>query len=603
MGLLEKVNYPKDLKKLSTKQLNVLSREIRNFLLEKVSKTGGHLASNLGVVELSIALHKFLDCPKDSLIWDVGHQCYVHKILTGRKKGFDQLRQKGGMSGFPDPKESEYDLFKTGHASTSISIAMGIAEANLRMRKKSKVVAVIGDGSFTGGLTLEAINQIGYLGTPVTIIMNDNRMSIAENVGALSRYTKRIEKTKTYRDVKNLLDQVKENCHPDDKECIRRISKLRKLFKKVGTPGLLFEKLGINYIGPVDGHSFSGLEKVLKEGEKVTGPVLIHVRTKKGMGYGFAEDRADKFHGVSPFVVENGNSKKCSKEKSYTDVFGDQLLKMAKKNDRIVGITAAMSSGTGLNKLANELPSQFFDVGICEGHAVTFAAGMAKSGYRPVVAIYSTFLQRSLDQIIHDVCLQKLPVIFAIDRAGLVGEDGPTHHGVFDVSFLRFIPNIVLMAPKDGNELEMMLSYALRIKKPVAIRYPRGCIDDNLIEDVKHEQITIGKAEYLLKGRDKIVVFYGNHLARALKIVGGKKDFSIVNARFAKPIDNRLIKMIGRAKEATIIEENAKAGGFASGILEKLIAQKINTKIKIIGIEDSFVDHGNVDGLRKKYLV
>jgi len=385
-NMLEKVNYPKDLKKLSAKQLVALAEEIRFFLLKKISKNGGHLASNLGVVELTIALHKHLDCPKDSLIWDVGHQSYVHKILTGRKHLFNNLRVRGGLSGFPDPAESKYDLFKTGHASTSISTAMGISETNRRMKKKSRVVAVIGDGSFTGGLALEAVNQIGYLQTPMIIVMNDNRMSIAENVGALSRYTKRIENTKTYQELKENIKNLMEICPADDKECHKNVRDLKKALKQMGTPGMLFEKLGIHYIGPVDGHSITEIIKALKKAETFSGPVLVHVRTRKGMGYQFAEEKSEKFHGVSPFILENGNSQKASGV-TYTDIFGETILKLAEKNPRIIGITAAMPSGTGMNELANKLPGQFFDVGICEAHAVAFAAGMAKNGFRPVVAI------------------------------------------------------------------------------------------------------------------------------------------------------------------------------------------------------------------------
>lgn len=598
--MLEKINYPKDLKKLSSKQLAVLTNEIRDFLLAKVSKTGGHLASNLGVVELTIALHKFLDCPKDSLIWDVGHQCYVHKILTGRKKLFDNLRELGGMSGFPDPKESDCDLFKTGHASVSISTAMGVAETNRRMGKKDRVVAVIGDGSFTGGLALEAINQIGYLQTPMIIVMNDNRMSIAENVGALSRYTKRIERTKTYQEVKDNINQLMSLCSSDDKECFRKVRKLKKSLKKVGTPGLLFEKLGIHYIGPVDGHSIVEMTKALKKADSVDGPVLIHARTKKGMGYQFAEEKAEKFHGVSPFVLENGNSQGKSKV-SYTDVFGKAILDAAKKNSKVIGITAAMPSGTGLNLLANELPEQFFDVGICEGHAVAFAAGMAKNGFRPVVAIYSTFLQRALDQVLHDVCLQKLPVVFAIDRAGLVGEDGPTHHGAFDLSYLRSAPGLVIMAPRDGKELEMMLRYALKIKKPVAIRYPRGEAKSILGGD-KRTPLEMGKAELIKKGKEKVIISIGNQIDKALELAEKEKSCAVYNARFVKPLDGALIRAIKRAKEAIIIEENSKVGGFASAVLEQLAVHNVKTKVKSIGIEDEFVEHGNVGMLRRKYL-
>lgn len=598
--MLEKINNPKDLKGLSSRQLSILADEIRNFLLSKISKNGGHLASNLGVVELTIALHKHLDSPKDSLIWDVGHQCYVHKILTGRKNLFENLRTRGGLSGFPDPRESEHDLFKTGHASASISTAMGISETNRRMKKDNKVVAVIGDGSFTGGLALEAINQIGYIQTPMIIVMNDNRMSISENVGALSRYTKRIEKTKTYQELKESIDSLKNVCPPDDKKFQGNVRDLKKALKQMGTPGMLFEKLGIHYIGPVDGHSIPEVTKALKKAEVFSGPVLIHVRTKKGMGYQFAEEKAEKFHGVSPFILKNGNSQSRSKT-TFTDVFGKTILELARKNPKIIGVTAAMPSGTGLNLLANELPQQFFDVGICEGHATAFAAGMAKNGFRPVVAIYSTFLQRALDQVIHDVCLQKLPVIFAIDRAGLVGEDGPTHHGVFDISYLRIIPGMIMMAPRDGKELEMMLRYATRIKKPVSIRYPRGRAD-NVFDDRKRKPIVIGKAELIRKGKSKIIISIGNQLKKALDIADKEKDCSVYNARFVKPLDRNLLKVIKRAKQATIIEENVKTGGFASSLLEELSKNNVKTKIKIMGIEDRFVEHGEADILREEFI-
>jgi len=598
--MLEKINHPKDLKSLSPRQLSTLADEIRRFLLSKISKNGGHLASNLGVVELTIALHRYLDSPKDSLIWDVGHQCYVHKILTGRKNLFDNLRTRGGLSGFPDPKESGHDLFKTGHASASISTAMGISETNRRMKKNNKVVAVIGDGSFTGGLALEAINQIGYIQTPMIIVMNDNRMSISENVGALSRYTKRIEKTKTYQELKESIDSLKQACPTDDKEFQGNVRDLKRALKQMGTPGMLFEKLGIHYIGPVDGHSIYEITKALKKTEAFNGPVLIHVRTKKGMGYQFAEEKAEKFHGVSPFILENGNSQNSSKT-TYTDIFGKTILKLARKNPKIIGVTAAMPSGTGLNLLANELPKQFFDVGICEGHATAFAAGMAKNGFRPVVAVYSTFLQRALDQIIHDVCLQKLPVIFAIDRAGLVGEDGPTHHGVFDISYLRIIPGMVVMSPRDGKELEMMLRYATKIKRPVAIRYPRGRAE-NILENKKRDPIMMGKAELIKKGKSKTVISIGNQLGRALKLAERQKNCSIYNARFAKPVDQNLIKVIKKADQAIIIEENVKTGGFASALLEELSGSKVNTKIKILGIGDKFVEHGEVESLRKEFI-
>lgn len=494
---------------------------------------------------------------------------------------------------------------------------MGIAETNKRLKNKNKVVAVIGDGSFTGGLALEAINQIGYLGTPMIIIMNDNRMSIAENVGALSRYTKRIEKTETYKNVKENIEELTQVCSAEGQvqlrpakrdyekqACLKNVRALKKAFKQMGMPGMLFEKLGINYIGPVDGHSFVEIEKALKKTERFNGPVLIHARTKKGMGYPLAEEKAEKFHGISPFQLENGEGNGGPKKQSFTDVFGEAMVRLARKDSKIIGITAAMPSGTGLNKLANELPNQFFDVGICEGHASAFAAGMAKNGFRPVIAVYSSFLQRSLDQIIHDICLQNLPVTFAVDRAGIVGEDGPTHHGAFDLSFLRFIPNLVVMAPRDGEELEMMLKFALRTKKPMAIRYPRGSADCRLTTtDIeKRLPITMGKAELIKKGSEQVIVSVGNRADQAWEMAKRKKDCAVWNARFVKPLDRAIVNSIKKADEAIVIEENAKMGGFGSAVLEELTKQNIKTKIRLIGIEDEFVEHGDAHELRKEYL-
>jgi 1-deoxy-D-xylulose-5-phosphate synthase len=601
--MLEKVNFPGDLKNLSTKQFAELAKDIRKFMLKNISQTGGHLASNLGVVELAIALHKFLNCPSDSLIWDVGHQCYAHKILTGRKHLFKTLRQKNGLSGFPDPLESEYDLFKTGHASVSISSAMGIAESNKRSGRKNRVVCVIGDGSFTGGLALSAINQIGYLQTKMTIILNDNRMSISENVGALSLYTRRIEKTKVYQEVKKNIANLAEFCAlSGNLKYLKDVQKLKKTFKQVGTPGLLFEKLGVHYVGPIDGHAVGEIVSALREADNYAGPVLIHARTIKGFGYQFAQDQAEKFHGVLPFDLENGNSRKKSQTKSFTDIFGETILRLAKKNRKIIGITAAMPSGTGLNLLANALPDQFFDVGICEEHAVAFAAGMAKNEFSPIVAIYSTFIQRALDQIIHDVCLQNLPVIFALDRAGFVGEDGPTHHGVFDISFLRSIPNLVFLAPRDGVELALMLEFALKLKKPVAIRYPRGSAENRTKEKLKRAPVMLGKAELVRKGRKKVIISLGNQIEKALSMAEGDLDCAVYNARFIKPLDAELIYAIGIADTAIILEENVKAGGFGSAILEELAKAGIKTEIKLIGVEDQFVEHGKAEILREEYL-
>lgn len=600
--MLSKINSPKEIKNLNSRQLDNLAREIREFILENVSQTGGHLASNLGAVELTLALHKFLDCPKDKIVWDVSHQCYTHKILTGRKNKFKKLRQRGGISGFTKRSESKYDCFGAGHASTSISAAMGIAEAAKKQDKDTRTVAVIGDGSLTGGLALEAINQVGYLGTKLIIVLNDNKMSISPNVGALSGYTQRIEKTQIYKNVKKQMRELIENCAAGDEEYLAKLKSFKKALKKVGTPGLIFEKLGINYIGPVDGHNVSALERALKKADKLKGPSLIHARTKKGMGYQIAQDSPDKFHGVSPFEVANGQSLKAKNGRSFSAAFGDKLLKIAKRNKKVVAITAAMPSGTGLADFANQLPSQFFDVGICEEHAVTFAAGLAAEGMKPVVAIYSTFLQRSYDQIIHDVCLQNLPVVFALDRAGLVGEDGPTHHGVFDISFLRHIPNLTVLAPKDNQELEQMLEFSVCHKGPIALRYPRGC-GTNF--DFSPKSISLGKSEVIQKGSPEapVIISVGNQLVRALEVAKKQKTKStIINARFVKLIDPAIFSLIKKASKAIIIEENAKAGGFGSAVLEGLAKRKIQAQVKLMGIEDQFVEHGEVGQLRKEYI-
>lgn len=625
--MLESIRSPRDLRKLTNAQLDRLAAEIREFLVCHVSQTGGHLASNLGVVELTLALHKYLDCPRDKIIWDVGHQSYVHKIITGRKNGFAKLRQRGGMSGFPRRSESRYDEFGAGHASTSISAAMGIAEAYAKQKKKVRVAAVIGDGAMTGGLALEAINQIGYLQSNVMIVLNDNRMSISENVGALSLYTKRIENTETYQQVRNEINGLLGETR-GDRDRYARLKSLKKALKEVGTPGLLFEKLGINYFGPVDGHSFAELQKAFAFASEAQGPILIHVRTRKGLGYEPAECAADKFHGVSPFSVETGKAVSCSNGVSYSQAFGETMVKLAERNKKIVAITAAMPSGTGLADFANRFPEQFYDVGICEEHAVTFAAGLAASGLRPVVAVYSTFLQRAYDQVIHDVCLQNLPVVFAIDRAGLVGEDGPTHHGVFDLSYLRHIPNLTILAPKDTTELSAMLRYALNQKGPIAIRYPRGCDERNLITqklDLLRRQSGVrivlkkprssicSKAEVLCEPanlsfsshrQDSVVlVAVGSQVLRSIEYALRKKiSATIINARSVKPIDNTVFAAIKKAGKVVVFEDNAKAGGFGSAILEGLAQRKIDADIRLVGIRDAFVEHGDVEHLKRLYI-
>ncbi|MBD3245008.1 MAG: 1-deoxy-D-xylulose-5-phosphate synthase [Candidatus Moranbacteria bacterium] len=622
MKLLDKIDYPQDLKPLTPKKLNILAKEIREFLLENVSQTGGHLASNLGVVELTLALHKFLDCPKDKLIWDVGHQSYVHKILTGRKNEFKNLRQKGGISGFPRMSESKFDAFGTGHSSTSISAAMGMAEAFKKQNFKTRVAAFIGDGSLTSGLALEAINQIGYLRSNVIIILNDNRMSINENVGALSRYTKRIEKTEIYKSVKSDISYLMASTFEKQKS-LQRLRSLKKAFKKVGTPGLLFEKLGINYIGPIDGHTIEQIIKALNKADKLKGPVLIHARTKKGMGYKLAEKNADKFHGVSPFQISTGKceSKKSGEEKiCYSQVFGKKLSELAQKDKKIIAVTAAMAEGTGLADFANRLKTQFYDVGICESHAVTFAGGLAARGYKPYVAIYSTFLQRSYDQIVHDICLQNLSVVFAIDRAGIVGHDGPTHHGVFDLSYLLHIPNMSVLAPSNQKELEEMLEFSVGYKAPLAIRYPKS---QNKIDFKKYRlklepvlkaknqsvEFQFAKSRVLYKGKEELILFVGSQLEKALEIIEQKiKDKelknlpTVINVSCLKPIDEEIFNYAKEAKKLTVIEENVKIGGFGAYLMTELAKRKIIRPVKLVAIEDEFVEQGEAKELRKKYI-
>ncbi len=605
--LLSKIKKPGDLKTFSYLEIKKLAREIREFLLKNVSQTGGHLASNLGIVELTLALHKFLNCPKDKIIWDVGHQCYTHKILTGRKNCFSKLRQAGGISGFPKREESSFDSFGTGHASTSISAAVGIAEALKKQKKNQKTVAVIGDGALTGGIALEAINQIGYLQTKIIIVLNDNKMSIAPNVGALSGYTKRVRKTKTYKTVRNEINHLINSCFLKDKVWTKKLVSLKNNLKKIGASSLFFEKLGINYFGPVDGHSVYQITKSLEKAARVNGPSLVHVCTKKGMGYEIAEKDPDNFHGISPFSVRTGEVLEKKNGISFTQTFGKKLLELARKDKRIIAITAAMTSGTGLADFANELEDQFYDVGICEQHAVTFAAGLAASGLKPVVAIYSTFLQRAYDQIVHDVCLQKLPVVFAIDRAGIVGEDGPTHHGVFDLSFLRHIPNMSIMAPQNNAELKAMLEFALKFKEPIAIRYPRGYPSQKVFPEWcrPHKKITIGygKSEQLYRGNQLAIIFAGNQKDRALEYASKQKvKPTLINARFIKPLDPKIFSEIKRTGKAVIIEENVKSGGFGSAILEGLAKRKIKAEIKTVGIEDSFVEQGETEELKRKYI-
>ena len=595
--LLENIEDVQDLKRLKKKELSSLANEIRQFIIQNVSQTGGHLGPSLGTVELTVALHYFFDSPHDKIIWDVGHQTYAHKILTSRKRNFHTLRQYKGLSGFPKINESEHDAFGTGHACTSISAALGFAKARDLKKEDREVIAVIGDGSLTGGNALEALNQAGYMNTKIIIILNDNKMSISKNVGMLSEYTHRIEKTETYKHVKETINElIKQSNGLQEK-----LQELKAFLKEVGTPGLLFEKLGLNYIGPVDGHNIKDIFQAFQKAKNFEGATLIHLKTIKGKGYTHAEENKSKFHGVNPFDVENGNNLSCTGVPSFTDVFSDTIIQIAEKDDSIVGITAAMPDGTGLSKFEERFPGRFFDVGIAEQHAVVFAAGLARQGFKPVCAIYSSFLQRSYDAIIHDVCLQELPVIFAIDRAGLVGNDGPTHHGCFDLSYLRHVPNLIVMAPKDEVELKHMLHCAPKTGKPVAIRYPReNCFN---VEENTSQLLEIGKCEVVSEGDMLTIVSIGTVFQEALKACKILEEKGIqttlINARFVKPLDNAIVDNIGRTGKAIIIEENSIKGGFGSAVLELCHEKNLNADIKLIGVPDEFIEHGSQKQLRE----
>ncbi|MCX7965130.1 MAG: 1-deoxy-D-xylulose-5-phosphate synthase [Syntrophorhabdaceae bacterium] len=598
---LEKVNFPEDLKKLSISQLNILSDEIRRLIIEVVSKTGGHLSSSLGVVELTIAIHYVFNTPFDKIIWDVGHQCYAHKILTGRKDRFHTLRQDNGLSGFPSRQESIYDVFNTGHASNSISIAVGLSEAKKKLKDDYKIVVVIGDGSLTGGMSFEGLNHAGHLKSDIIVILNDNEMSISKNIGALSSYLNRIMSgefvNKTREEIKNILKNI-----PAVGDRFYKVAKhIEESIKGFITPGMLFEELGFQYFGPVDGHNLTYLIDTLKNIKKLKGPILIHVVTKKGKGYTFAEDDPSRFHGVSTFEIETGNSIKTGST-TYTDIFGDTIIEIAKNDEKVVAITAAMGLGTGLDKFSKIFPDRFYDIGIAEEHGVTFAAALALGGLKPFVAIYSTFLQRAYDQIMLDVCLQNLPVVFAVDRSGIVGQDGPTHHGAFDLSYFRHMPNMIIMSPKDENELRHMLYSAYMYRKPVAVRYPRGeILGVALDRDLK--EIPIGKWEILKNGKDLAIIATGNMVLPSLEAshILEKEGIEamVINGRFIKPIDKAmLLDAAFQTKKIITVEENSVIGGFGSGILEILSEEGVVVPVKSIGIPDIFIPHGSQHTLR-----
>ncbi|OWZ84012.1 1-deoxy-D-xylulose-5-phosphate synthase [Natranaerobius trueperi] len=607
--LLDQINSPEDLQSLTADDLCRLSDEIRDFLISNVSKTGGHLAPNLGVVELSLALHSVFSTPKDKIVWDVGHQSYIHKILTGRKKQFNDLRKFKGLSGFPKPEESEHDSFATGHSSTSISAALGMAKARDLKQSSEKVVAVIGDGALTGGMAFEALNHAGHEKSNLTVILNDNEMSIGENVGAMSSYLSRLRTDPTYHRVKDDIEFLLKRIPAIGGKVIKSMERVKDSLKYLMVSGILFEEMGFTYLGPIDGHDVSNLLNVLKNAREKNGPVLVHVITKKGKGYEPAEKFPDKFHGVSSFDVSTGKPlERPNLPPKYSEVFGDTVTEIAKEDKSVVAITAAMKDGTGLKSFEKEFPERFFDVGIAEQHATTFAAGLASSGYKPVIALYSTFLQRAYDQITHDICLQNLPVVLGVDRAGIVGGDGETHQGLYDLSFLRNIPNLVIMSPKNEKELKDMISTGISLNKPVVIRYPRGCGEGVPLNEPP-KLLPLYKGETLRKGNQIALVAVGKMVNHANKVAENLETHGIsttvYNARFIKPLDEEGIKKLASSHQhLCVFEENTEIGGFSSGVLEYLSSIGMSDKILFrFALPDKFIPQGERDKLLAEYMM
>ena len=602
---LSDIQSPADLRSLTVPELDIIARDLRHTIITTVSKTGGHLAPSLGVVELTLALHYVFNTPQDKLVWDVGHQVYAHKLLTGRQDRFHTLRQYKGLSGFPKFKESEYDAFETGHSSTSISAALGMACAKDIKKDRNKVVAIIGDGSMTAGMAFEALNQAGHLDKDLIVILNDNEMSISENVGAMSSFLSRQLTSKTVRRLRKHISTGLKELHGVGDRFLNVLKKSEENIKSFFTPGMLFEALKFYYIGPISGHDLEDLIPTLENiRDHVDGPVLVHVITQKGKGYEPAEKNPGNYHGLGPFDIKTGVPYPSSGSISYTEVFGDTLCTIARSNPDVAAISAAMPAGTGLTHFAKEFPDRFFDVGIAEQHGVTFAAGLATEGIRPVVAIYSSFFQRALDQIIHDVCIPNLPVTLAIDRGGVVGDDGPTHHGVFDISFLRFIPNLTYMAPKDENELRHMLHTAVFLPGPAAIRYPRGSGEDVAL-DQDLMNLEIGKGELLRKGKDILLLPIGNRVYPAMRAAEGLEklgiDAAVINPRFIKPLDRDLIcEWAEKTGRVVTVEDNAEHGGFGSLVLELLSANKLfAVRTHLLGHPDHFIEHGSQKTLWK----
>ena len=628
--MLEQINSPNDLKNLTLKQKEELAQEIRNYILEIVSENGGHLSSNLGVVELTIALHSVFNVPEDKIVWDVGHQTYVHKILTGRREELKNIRKLNGIAGFPKTKESETDCFNTGHSSTSVSAALGMARARDLQGKNNACIAVIGDGALTGGMALEALNDAGFSKTNITVILNDNEMSISKNIGGMNQFLDKLRTKKLYTRTNKLIKNRLNSIPVIGTKMVRIIQRVKRAFKQLLVHGMFFEDIGFTYLGPVDGHNIEKLESILRLSNQIEGPKIIHVLTKKGKGYTIAEKNPDRFHATSPFNIETGEPKK-QKQDDYSKIFGKKLVELAKNNEKIVAITASMKDGTGLRTFQKEFPKRFFDIGIAEQHAITMAAGMAKEGMIPVVPIYSSFYQRAYDQVIHDVAMQNLHVIMCVDRAGVVGADGETHQGTLDMAFFRLVPNLVIMAPKDFKELEDMLEYAVKLNKPIIIRYPRGG-EDKKTKFEKHDKIKLGKAEILrridenlkfknqiienqtkngqmekIKNKPKLsIIAIGKMVSRAMNIaekIQDKIDVEVINARFLKPFDNQtIIKCIQKTKNVVTIEDGTIINGLGTTVKELISDNNLEgIKIECFAYPDEFIKHGKVEELEEIY--
>ncbi len=599
--MLELINEPNDIKDIKEDRLYRLASEIRRFMIENVSKTGGHLASNLGVVELTIALHRVYDLPKDKIIWDVGHQSYTHKILTGRKDEFANLRKEGGISGFPRRDESPCDSFDTGHSSNSISAGVGYVKARELLEDDYSVVSVIGDGALTGGMAYEALNNAAMLKSNFVIVLNDNEMSISKSIGGMADYLSEIRTSNHYNDLKDDVSSALKNIPGIGDKLVERIKKTKNSLKQLFIPGMLFENMGITYLGPIDGHNIRQLIKNLRDAKRVPGPVIVHVITEKGRGYKPAFDNPAKFHGISPFDIKTGEAVK-KHEITYADAFSEKLCELASENKKIVAVTASMKDGTGLGKFDMKFPERTFDVGIAEGHAVTFTASLALGGMIPVTAIYSAFLQRGFDQLLTDVCMQNVHAVFAVDRAGMVGEDGKSHQGLFDLSYLSMLPNMTVMAPKNANELGKMLEFAINAEGPVAIRYPRGSAFTGLSDFDK--EIELGKAEVIQKGNKAAILAIGTAIETALETAKKLEDAgiyaTIVNMRFVKPIDEQLLIELSKEHELFVtIEENVKNGGFGEKVLEAVSRNNLDTRVYIAAVDDVFVSHGTAVQQRK----